>query len=376
MTSLYLHIPFCLRKCLYCAFSSCVSTPELHGRYVRALKCEIDSLQRKQPQESPLKTLFIGGGTPTCIAPEHLTSIIDHCRSSFGFITGAEISVEANPGTVDQRYCESLLTAGVNRLSMGVQSFIDEELQKIGRLHSSREAIEAIMAAQQAGFANINIDLMYGLPGQTPQSWAASLEQALLLSPEHLSLYQLMVEEGTPFQIMDGKKELLLPVEDEILEMDEITRELTQNCHFIQYETSNYAIQGYQCLHNINYWQNLDYLAAGAAAVSFIKGIREKRTADPKRYVEQISAGKSVVVEQEQLTMEESFRETVIMGLRLKRGVSLDSLQSRYGLTPEEHYGSILGRLLQLQMVEQTPTHLKITDKGWPLSNQIMAELV
>jgi oxygen-independent coproporphyrinogen-3 oxidase len=338
--------------------------------------CEIDSLQHNKPLQEPLKTLFIGGGTPTCISSTYLTSIIDHCRNIFGFRAGAEISVEANPGTVDQGYCESLLMAGVNRLSIGVQSFCDDELKKLGRLHTSLEAERAILATKRAGLTNINIDLMYGLPGQTPKSWALSLEKALSLTPQHLSLYQLMVEEGTPFQIMDGKKEIQLPVEDEILEMDEMTRELTEKSGFIQYETSNYAIQGYQCLHNINYWENRDYLAAGAAAVSFIKGVREKRVADPKHYIKLISTGKTVVVEEEQLTLEESFRETVIMGLRLKGGVSTENLLTRYGLTPEKHYGSILSRLLQLGMVEQTPTHLKITDKGEPLSNQIMAELV
>ena len=276
MTSLYLHIPFCLRKCLYCAFSSCVAPSALHGRYVDALMCEIDFLQHHPSVKGPLKTLFIGGGTPTCIPSGQLTSIITHCRNTFGFRAGAEISVEANPGTVDESYCESLLMAGVNRLSMGVQSFFDNELKILGRLHTSLEAESAIIATKRAGIVNINIDLMYGLPGQTPKSWALSLEKALSLRPQHLSLYQLMVEEGTPFQVMDGKRELSLPVEDEILEMDEITRGLTENSGFIQYETSNYAIEGYQCLHNINYWENLDYLAAGAAAVRFYKGCSGK----------------------------------------------------------------------------------------------------
>lgn len=375
MNCLYLHIPFCLKKCHYCSFSSFVAPPKLHKQYVQAVKKEL-SLLKKHAGISALSTLFIGGGTPTCLRSDDLSSLIHYCEELFGFENDAEISVEANPGTVDGLYFEKLIKAGVNRLSIGVQSFVDTELYSIGRLHSKKQAIDAIRSAQGAGFTNINLDLMSGIPGQTEMSWGESLEQALNLAPQHLSLYQLMVEEGTHFGELEDREELTLPAEDEIIEMDGKTRLLTEKEGFFQYETSNFAKKGYQCRHNINYWENLDYYAAGVAAVSFLSGVREKRIIDVQQYITNLLSGDSIIEEKECLDPEASFRETVIMGLRMKRGVNIDNLKSRYSLTPKEYYGAVLTPLLNTGMLEMTTTHLKITDQGWPFSNRIMAELV
>lgn len=375
MNCLYLHIPFCLKKCYYCSFSSFVAPGTLHKEYVQALKKELQLL-KQHSEIPPLSTLFIGGGTPTCLVSEDLTSIINYCEEQFGFENDAEISVEANPGTVDGFYFEKLLKAGVNRLSMGVQSFVDTELECIGRLHSKKQAINAYTSAQSAGFNNINIDLMSGIPGQSVMSWIESLEQALKLSPQHLSLYQLIVEEGTPFGQLEDSGELKLPSEDEILEMDTRTSLICNREGFSQYETSNFAQAGYQCRHNINYWENQDYYAAGAASVSFVSGVRKKRIVDVQEYINNILNGGSIIAEKECLDPEASFRETVIMGLRMKRGVDIDNLRSRYGLTPKEYYGSVLTSLLNTGLLELTTTHLKITEQGWPFSNRIMAELV
>lgn len=352
----------------------------MQKQYVDALKVELSSLRRNKKNKvrkvKPLSTLFIGGGTPTCLEPDDLVSLIDHCNSIFEFAGDAEISVEANPGTVNEKYFKKLLLAGVNRLSLGVQTFVDPELRCIGRLHSKQQAVDACRDAKSAGFTNINVDLMYGLPGQTVRSWLYSLTTALSLSPQHLSLYQLMVEEGTSFGRRAVKAELELPGEEEIMEMDDATRLVCEKEKFLQYETSNYALRGYTCRHNINYWENNQYFAAGTAAVSFICGVREKRVVDVVEYISRISTNTSPIMESESLALAESFRETVIMGLRMKRGVSLEALSSKYGLTPRDHYGSLLTSLLDMGMVECTPTHLKITEKGWPLSNRIMAELV
>ena len=376
MNCLYLHIPFCLKKCHYCSFSSFVASSKLHKLYVHALKTELSSLKKTIDFSSALSTLFIGGGTPTCLKANDLVSIINHCRDQFGFKEDAEISVEANPGTVDGFYFEKLLKAGVNRLSIGVQSFVDTELKCLGRLHSKQQAVDAYKAARNAGFININIDLMYGIPEQTLRSWSDSLEEALVQAPQHLSIYQLMVEEGTRFELLEKQGKLELPNEDEIMEIDELTRLRCGKGNFIQYETSNYALEGYQCRHNINYWDNKDYYAAGAAAVSFVKGLREKRVIDVKDYTEKILREGRALMETECLNTEASFRETVIMGLRMKKGVSIENVVSRYGITPKEHYGSVLTSFLDMGMLELSPTHLRITDKGWPLSNRIMAELV
>jgi len=375
MNCLYLHIPFCLKKCHYCSFSSFVAPTKLHKQYVQAVIKEL-SLLKKSADIPALSTLFVGGGTPTCLRSDDLVSLLHYCEEQFGFENDAEISVEANPGTVDGFYFEKLLKVGVNRLSIGVQSFVDTELDSIGRLHSRKQAVDAYRSAQSAGFTNINIDLMSGIPGQTVVSWQESLEQALSISPQHLSLYQLMVEEGTHFGELENKGELTLPGEDEIIEMDGKTRLLCEKEGYFQYETSNFAKKGYQCRHNINYWENLDYYAAGVASVSFISGIREKRIIDVQQYITNLLHGDSIIAEKECLDPEASFRETVIMGLRMKRGVDIDNLRSRYGLTPKEYYGSVLTSFLNTGMLELTTTHLKITEQGWPFSNRIMAELV
>jgi oxygen-independent coproporphyrinogen-3 oxidase len=383
MTSLYLHIPFCLSKCHYCSFSSCVAGEDLYGAYVAALTLELTRLIDtaavidKRVDNSPgLSTLFVGGGTPTCLPSDLLQGIIHYSLDLFGAAPNAEISVEANPGTVDVPYLKMLLEAGVNRLSLGVQSFDNRELKLIGRIHNEKGACSAIEAAGTAGFDNINLDLMYGLPGQTPLSWRNSLEKAISFQPEHLSLYQLTIEPETPFYAFLKSNTLRLPDEDAIMEMDEITKQLCSSAGLHQYEISNYATDWNECRHNINYWLNNDYLAVGASAVSCLQGVRERRIADPVEYIRRIHQKKSVVIEKECLSREDSFRETVIMGLRMVQGVSRSALQARYSLDPEEYYGITLAKLIKLGFLELTETHLRVTEKGWPLSNQIMAELV
>jgi len=383
MASLYLHIPFCRSKCLYCSFNSCIAGKELYAPYIAALIRELTSLVNnlaetgaEENSRPVLDTLFIGGGTPTCLPSELLQGLLLEVFKLFDIATGAEISVEANPGTVDLRSLSALRDVGVNRLSLGVQSFADRELELIGRIHNGQEACSAIEAARAAGFDNINLDLMYGLPGQTPDSWQSSLERGLSFRPEHLSLYQLTVEEDTPFQVLVENQTLCLPAEDHVLQMDDITQQLCGAADMHQYETSNYAAPERKCRHNINYWLNNDYLAAGASAVSCLHGMRERRLADPSDYVRRISRRESVVMERECLPLEASFRETVIMGLRMVRGVSRKSLQARYGLDVRDHYGATLVKLIDAGLVELTETHLRITAKGWPLANQIMAELV
>ena len=379
MTALYLHIPFCLSKCHYCSFSSCAGGKELYAPYVAALISELRRLAETKSAiagKQGLETLFVGGGTPTCLQSELLQGVIHSSLALFGAAPDAEVSVEANPGTVDARYLESLLEVGVNRLSLGVQSFDNRELELVGRVHNEKGACSAIKIARTVGFNNINLDLMYGLPGQTPASWRKSLERGLSFVPEHLSLYQLTIEPGTPFHTLLANNTLSLPAEEEIIQMDEITNELCSSAGLQLYETSNYAIEGSQCRHNINYWQNNDYLAAGASAVSCLQGLRERRIADPVEYIRRINRQESVVIEKECLSREDSFRETVIMGLRMVQGVSRTALHERYSLDLEAYYGATLEKLLDLGFLELTETHLRITSKGWPLSNQIMAELV
>lgn len=375
MTALYLHIPFCRSKCHYCSFSSCAGESDLYALYVAALKQELSHVAGLAPP-LPLESLFIGGGTPSILPCDLLTGILDHCRKLFAMTPGIEISVETNPGTVDEGYLQELFKAGVNRLSLGVQSFNDRELKNLGRVHNAEEPILAVQAARNAGFTNINLDLMCGLPGQTAFSWCESLGKALSLQPEHLSVYQLSIEAGTRFAGLFASGKIELPVEDDILEFDRLTTEGCRAAGMHHYEISNYSLTGYECRHNVNYWLNEEYLACGASAVSYRNGVREKRIAGGREYIRRLEAGLPVVEESECLSAEASFRETVIMGLRLVRGVCRETLRQRFGRDLVQYYGPALEKLLNLRLVELTDTHLRLTDRGRPLANQVMAELV
>lgn len=375
MASLYLHIPFCVKKCHYCSFNSCAKGEAIFAQYVAALKQELLELARKR-NDKRLKSLFIGGGTPSVLPSFMLLELLDLCRELFPPAQEAEITIEANPGTVDESSLSAFKGAGVNRLSLGVQSFNDRELKVLGRIHDSFVACDAVKAAKRTGLSNINIDLMYGLPGQTVESWHFSLEQAIALYPQHLSLYQLTIEEGTPFCQAVATQKITLPEEEAILRMDEVSASLTSDAGFKQYEISNYAIPGYECIHNINYWQNGEYLACGASAVSCVEGVRQKRISDPWEYIKRMNTGSSLYVESECLSAEASFRESVIMGLRMTKGVSLGQLNARYQIDLVAYYGNILEKLIDLQLVELTATSLSLTEKGRPFANWIMAELV
>ncbi len=288
MACMYIHIPFCLGKCDYCSFNSYGGMAGLYHRYVEAVKKEL-SRQHDRGRGGPLHTLFFGGGTPSVLPVESLCSIIEHCRNLFGFTDDIEISLEVNPKSVDFIKMTTLKEAGISRLSIGVQSFFDSELALLGRLHSAQDSRDCIRDAVAGGFDNINVDLMYGLPFQEVSSWQWNLEIALSLGVTHLSLYQLTLEEGTRMQKRVMAGEMVLPDEEEILKMDEVTRQLfSDRQSFRQYEIANYALDGYTCKHNLNYWHNNDYYAAGAGAVSYVNGTRSRNISHPSLYCDMV----------------------------------------------------------------------------------------
>jgi len=374
-SSLYIHIPFCVAKCSYCSFNSYAGLERLQERYVDALAVECSQVA-SEGQRTPLKTVFLGGGTPSVLSNEQLKHLFGVISTDFEIAKGAEISIEANPGTVDAEKFDTLRQCGVNRLSIGVQSFDDHELRTIGRIHSAAEARSAVETAQAAGFHNLSIDLMYGLPGQTAESWQQSLDTALSLSVQHLSLYQLTVEEETPLEGMIQKGRVQLPDEDVVADLDTITASLLAKSDFRQYEISNYAEKNYQCRHNVNYWNNRDYYGLGAGAVSYSHGTRVKNIADPSHYCALLESGQSVHAEEECLQREESFRETVIMALRMNKGVSTDDLQARYGLDFEQLYGDIVQDLCGRNLLARGNKNVYLTAKGRTFANLVMAELV
>ncbi len=379
--ALYIHIPFCLAKCPYCSFFSVAGkSPGLHTKYGKALRQQILQMADDLPKERvDLRTIFVGGGTPTTLAPDLLATVLADCLAHFPHTLPAEemeISIEANPATVDLEGLLILRRAGFNRISIGAQSFDDKALRCLGRVHTAAETIRTVHLARQAGFININLDLMYGLPGQSPGNWEKSLHHALDLAPEHLALYELTVEENTPFASQFAQGTLKLPPEDAILAMLDTTAAMTRQAGLERYEISNYARPGLQCRHNLTYWHNQDYLGLGAGAVACLAGLRQQATTDLEKYISTIGKGQDIYVEQERLSREARFRETMIMGLRMTRGINIAHIRERFGIDPIVFYGETLARLIKMDLVQQPATHLRLTDRGLLLANQIMRELV
>ncbi len=375
---LYLHIPFCLQKCPYCSFYSVSGRPDLTGSFAAALGLQIRSVaaRRDAREQPPATTIFFGGGTPSMLPPEILAELLQTCRRHFPCADTMEISIEVNPATIDGRGLQLLRQTGFNRLSIGVQSFNDQELKRIGRVHTADEAVQTADMARLAGFTNISLDLMYGLPGQDLQSWQDNLTRALELEPEHLSLYELTIEEDTSFARRLAEGDLHQPPEETILAMMEVSRRLSSDAGLCRYEISNYCRPGYQCRHNSNYWHNGSYIGLGPGAVSRLGPTRYTAAADVERFCKLMKNNEPVWLEQETLDNEYRFRETVIMGLRMTKGVSLDSLRQRFAIDTADYYGPTLERLIGQRLLEIRRQQLRLTEQGLLLANTVMAELV
>ncbi len=375
MAHLYIHIPFCLSKCSYCSFVSFPNMNHLFDRYVKAIGEELRAIA-SGPPAGHLQTMFFGGGTPSLLSIENIADIFAACRSWLTIDEETEITMEINPKTVDFLKLLSLKKLGINRLSIGVQSFCDKGLQFLGRLHTAQEACEAVEWAKKSGYTNINIDLMSGLPGQTVELWRWDLQTAIELDPTHLSLYQLTVEEGTDLDAQIKKGNLVLPQEDDVLAMDNLTVELSTSSGFDQYEISNFSKPGFSCRHNINYWKNGEHYAVGAAAVRYLAGERSRNVDNPRSYCTMIEQGGTAVVESENLDLESSFRETVVMGLRMLEGVSMEDLYQRYGIDLQAYYGKTMEKLLQMSLLQVHDSFLRLTPQGRAVANQVLADLV
>jgi len=375
MASLYLHIPFCLAKCGYCDFASFAGKEELFRPYMDSL-CDELQIIAETDKPPPLTTLFVGGGTPTVLPSALLGKMLETCCRLFGLVNDAEVSVEANPGSVDRDYLLTLKQVGVTRVSFGCQSFVAEELARLGRIHGPDEAESAVAEARRVGYSSISLDLMYGIPGQHPASLEYSLERALGLGIDHLSIYQLGVETDTPFGRLDAQGLLQLPDEETVTVMDEMIRSRCFDAGFHQYEISNFAKLGHESRHNCNYWQNEPYWAAGAGAVSYRNGTRARRAANPERYIANLKKRIVPIEEEETLSLEESFRETVVMGLRMVAGISRRQLLDRFGIDLFLYYRQVFEELQRDGLVQLIDDTLRLTGKGRCFANQVMAQLV
>ena len=384
LISLYVHIPFCLRKCRYCDFLSAPQTDIDRERYVKALIREIKT-QKDCPAGRPVDTVFFGGGTPSVLSADQIGRIIDALREVFLILPDAEVSLETNPGTADFEKLSAFKEAGINRLSMGVQSMHDEELHLLGRIHTAEQALEAFKTARAAGFDNINIDLMSALPGQTFDSWADSLRQAVEWRPEHISAYSLIIEPGTPFSALYEAGELPpLPDEETDRKMYHYTREYLAQHGYGRYEISNYALKGRECRHNSGYWTGHPYLGVGIGAASFVNGARFSNIPDFETYiVEMEKAGIPAEIEQvyekvrteiHSLTEQEKMEEFMFLGLRMTAGVKTSDFASRFGKSLDEVYGDVIRRHLEQGLLQRTPEGFCLTERGTDVSNYVMAD--
>ena len=384
LISLYVHIPFCLRKCRYCDFLSAPQTDIDRERYVKALIREIKT-QKDCPAGRPVDTVFFGGGTPSVLSAEQIGRIIDALREVFLILPDAEVSLETNPGTADFDKLSAFKEAGINRLSMGVQSMHDEELRLLGRIHTADQALEAFKTARAAGFDNINIDLMSALPGQTFDSWADSLRQAVEWRPEHISAYSLIIEPGTPFSALYEAGELPpLPDEETDRKMYHYTREYLAQHGYGRYEISNYALKGRECRHNSGYWTGHPYLGFGIGAASYVNGARFSNITDFETYsVEMEKAGIPAEIEQvyekirteiHSLTEQEKMEEFMFLGLRMTAGVKTSDFASRFGKSLDEVYGDVIRRHLAQGLLQRTPEGFCLTERGTDVSNYVMAD--
>lgn len=378
--AIYIHIPYCVRKCLYCDFLSfavgreqCANYQQFED-YVNHVIREIDTYST---EDICVKSVFFGGGTPTVIPGELIAKILCKLKKCFPFQENAEITIEANPGTVTEDKLKVYLDAGINRISFGLQSADNEELRNLGRIHSYEDFVHSYELARAAGFDNISVDLMSAIPGQTLTSYRKTLERVLELKPQHISAYSLIVEEGTPFYEMYGegaeRKDVMpLPDEDTERTMYELTREVLREHGYEQYEISNYAKCGYVSLHNITYWTREPYIGLGLGASSFYGGRRYKNETATELYVEHFTDPATVEIPD----AEDAMEETMFLGLRMNAGVDEKRFETTFGKKIDEVYPGVTDRLMADGLIRRVEGRICLTEKGMDLGNYVSVEYI
>ncbi len=396
--SVYLHIPFCLHRCSYCDFNTYTGLDDLIPDYTQALCSEINFIAANCGQRIPVHTVFIGGGTPSILPIIELAKVFEALYRDFEIINGAEFTLEANPERVTYDYLKGLRSLGINRLSLGMQTANPEELRLLERQHDYDRIARTVSLARKAGFDNINLDLIFGLPHQTVESWKVSLELGLTLNPDHFSLYALTVEEGTPLADWIHKGLLIEPDPDLAADMYEWASERLERNGFKQYEISNWAKYENNngllaCRHNLQYWRNLPYLGLGAGAHGYAGGIRTANELSPRRYIqcflsENVKRGQNqllfpstpAAVNVQDVKQDQEIRETMMMGLRLtEEGVSREAFQARFGMSLEEIYETEIVESISEGLLEWEPTHkdcLRLTPRGRLLGNQVFVRFI
>ena len=389
--SLYFHIPFCKKRCGYCDFNTYAGKEDLIPRYVNALIKEIISVARSAQAPLDVKTIFFGGGTPSLLEPKHFEKIFTTVHKQFNIFSNAEISLEANPGTIDSRYLTEIKNVGFNRISLGAQSTNNLDLKLLGRIHTKEDIFKSFAAARTVGFSNINLDLIYGLPNQTIKMWKSSLKDINSLKPDHLSLYGLTIEKGTNFGVKVKRGLLNNPDPDVGADMYIWSAEYLKYSGFEQYEISNWAVSGFECNHNLGTWRNQMYLGFGAGAHGFANNLRVSNVLRINDYIDRVEnisrqynrqdrmeyPISPATISRVRITRLISMKETMILGLRLvKEGVSTWSFMERYGESIMAVFGEEITELIGLDLLERREDQLLLTPKGRLLGNQVFLRFI
>ena len=388
---LYIHIPFCVKKCNYCDFLSfgtederLSDTPCHPTRQLPVPEVYVDRLcreirwygQKEEFSHRPVISVFFGGGTPSLLSEAQIFRLMAELRDNFLIRRDAEVTMEANPGTLTPGKLKQMRFCGINRLSLGLQSTVERELKVLGRIHSYGAFLQSFKWAREAGFKNINVDLMTALPEQTMSSYLKSLEQAAALKPEHISAYSLIIEPGTPFEAMEARGELALPNEDEEREMYHLTRKFLSEMGYERYEISNYARPGYECRHNIGYWRGRDYLGLGLGASSLIDGRRFSNKTEIKDYLALTMGSDDWYETVETLTPAAKMEEFMFLGLRLVRGVSEKDFYRKFGVKGMSAYGEVIRKNELEKLLIRKNGWLRLTELGMDLANRVMADFI
>ncbi|MBN1873906.1 MAG: radical SAM family heme chaperone HemW [Anaerolineae bacterium] len=393
--ALYIHVPFCVRRCTYCDFNTYAGLLPLRSAYVAALQHELQA-RATHYGRLPVATIYFGGGTPSLLAPEDVAAVLNTVQTQFQLVTDAEITLEVNPGTVGTAMLEALRRAGVNRLSLGIQSTFDDELQMLGRIHTWTDAQEVVQYARAVGFTNLSLDLIYGLPGQSMERWQSSLERIIILGPQHLSLYALKLEPGTPLEVAVTAGKYPSPDEDLAADMYEWASERLRVAGFWQYEISNWAqgmkhpptvwavpptgraegISPWVARHNLVYWRTTPWLGIGAGAYSWIDHRRFSNPPHPKQYIAWADQGIFQAWESESISPPLERAETMIMALRLAEGITARDFRARFGEKLTDVYTAPLVDLSELGLLEWDGERARLSTQGRLLGNHVFAEFL